>query len=248
MSKLTNYFTNELSNLTSAEKYIFYFIDSHVDMAKNLSLTAMANETNVSTTTIIRMCNKLQLSGFSELKYILKHLDDEDKPHIDNYIDSIKSDINLTIDKLSMDNIEQLVHLIDHSKKIIIVSVGLSKPMGEYFSKLLMQAKKSSFYVYESHIIDLLDQSLTTDDLVIFISNSGETQTLVKTAEKLNFKHFHTAAIVNNPTSRLSTLVDISINTYSEKKKLLGYDITPRSTLTLVLDIIFAYYISKLQG
>lgn len=87
MSKLTNYFTNELSNLTSAEKYIFYFIDSHVDMAKNLSLTAMANETNVSTTTIIRMCNKLQLSGFSELKYILKHLDDEDKPHIDNYIE-----------------------------------------------------------------------------------------------------------------------------------------------------------------
>ena len=53
----------------------------------------------------------------------------------------IKNSLNLSLDKLSIDNINNLADLI-HSAKVIIVSVGLSKPMGEYFSKLLMQTNK----------------------------------------------------------------------------------------------------------
>lgn len=135
--------------------------------------------------------------------------------------------------------------MIKESTKIIIVAVGLSKPMGEYFSKLLMQANKSSFYIYESHIIDLLDKSSNHDDLIIFISNSGETHTLTTIAEKLSYRTFKTVAIVNTPDSTLSKLVDVSINTYSEKSNLNGYDVTARSTLLIILDIIFAYYISS---
>lgn len=246
MSKITTYFTDELSKLTSAEKHIFYYIDSNIEKAKNQSLTSMAEDNNVSTTTIVRMCNKLNLSGFSELKYVLKNLDMSSTPHIDNYIESLKRNVNLSLDNICMANIDSLVKSINEAKKVIIVSVGLSKPMGEYFSKLLMQANKSSFYIYESHIIDLLDKSSTSDDLIIFISNSGETSTITNIAEKLSYRHFKTAAIVNNPDSKLSTLVDVSINTYSEKSNLLGYDITPRSTLTLILDVVFAYYIKQI--
>lgn len=245
MSALINYFSDKLNSLTYAEKHIFYYIDSNLEKAKKESLTKMADENNVSTTTIVRMCSKLGLSGFSELKYILKTIDINTNPYIDNYIGIIKNNINLSLDKLSIDNINKLVNMIKEAKKVIIVSVGLSKPMGEYFSKLLMQANKSSFYIYESHIIDLLDKSSTHDDLIIFISNSGETHTLTNIAEKLSYRNFKTAAIVNTPDSSLSKLVDTSINTYSEKSNLYGYDITARSTLLIILDVIFAYYINN---
>ena len=245
MSAVVNYFSDKLNDLTFAEKHIFYYIDSNLKKAKEQSLTKMAEENNVSNTTIIRMCSKLGLSGFSELKYILKDIDTPTTPTIDNYIGVIKNNINLSLDKLSIKNINKLVEMIKESKKIIIVSVGLSKPMGEYFSKLLMQANKSSFYIYESHIIDLLDKSSTHDDLIVFISNSGETHTLTTIAEKLSYRNFKTVAIVNTPDSSLSKLVDISINTYSEKSNLNGYDVTARSTLLIILDIIFAYYINN---
>jgi len=245
MSVLVNYFSNKLNGLTFAEKHIFYYIDSNLEKAKKESLTRMAQENNVSTTTIVRMCCKLGLSGYSELKYILKNIDIPSNQSIDNYIGVIKNNINLSLDNLPMDNINTLVEMIKESKKIIIVSVGLSKPMGEYFSKLLMQANKSSFYIYESHIIDLLDKSSTHDDLIVFISNSGETHTLTTIAEKLSYRNFKTVAIVNTPDSSLSKLVDVSINTYSEKSNLNGYDVTARSTLLIVLDIIFAYYINS---
>nr|WP_290447462.1 SIS domain-containing protein [Clostridium gasigenes] len=144
-----------------------------------------------------------------------------------------------------MNTINNLVQLINTSTKIIIISVGLSKPMGEYFSKLLMQSNKGSFYIYESHIIDLIDKSADKNDLIIFISNSGETETLLKVAEKLSYRNFKTAAIVNSPDSTLSKLVQIPINSYSEKSNLSGYDITPRSTLLLIIDIIFGIYINS---
>lgn len=245
MSLLINYFSNKLNDLTYAEKHIFYYIDSNLEKAKTQSLTKMAEENNVSTTTIVRMCSKLGLSGFSELKYIVKNIDDKNTPQINNYIDILKNNIDLTLDKILIENINSLVKMIKEAKKVIIVSVGLSKPMGEYFSKLLMQANKNSFYVYESHIIDLLDKSSTHDDLIIFISNSGETHTLTSVAEKLNYRNFKTAAIVNNVDSTLSKLVYLSINTYAEQSILYGYDITARSTLLVILDVIFAYYINN---
>ncbi|NFR86877.1 MurR/RpiR family transcriptional regulator [Clostridium botulinum] len=245
MSTLITYFSDKLNNLTYAEKHIFYFINSDLEKAKELSLTKMAEENNVSTTTVVRMCTNLGLSGYSELKYILKNFNTNSTPNIDNYIGTIKTSINLSLDKLSIKNINKLVDVIHKAKKVIIVSVGLSKPMGEYFAKLLMQANKSSFYIYESHIIDLLDKSTSHDDLIIFISNSGNTSTLTTVAEKLSYRNFKTAAIVNTPDSSLSKFVDIAINTHSEKNTLYGYDITPRSTLLIILDIIFAYYINK---
>ncbi|MBW9150043.1 MurR/RpiR family transcriptional regulator [Clostridium sp. CM028] len=245
MSVVVNYFADKLNDLTYAEKHIFYYIDSNLEKAKEQSLTKMAEENNVSNTTIVRMCSKLGLSGFSELKYILKNIDIPSTPNIYNYIGVIKNNINHSLDKLSIGNINKLVKMIKGSQKIIIVAVGLSKPMGEYFSKLLMQSNKSSFYIYESQIIDLLDKSSTHDDLIIFISNSGETHTLTTIAEKLSYRNFKTVAIVNTPDSTLSKLVDISINAYSEKNNLYGYDITARSTLLVIIDIIFAYYINN---
>lgn len=247
MSAFINYFSDKISNLTYAEKHIFYFINSDLEKAKKLSLTKMAEENNVSTTTIVRMCTNLGLTGFSELKYILKNINNDLTPNIDNYICMIKNSLNLSLDKLSIDNINNLADLIHSAKKVIIVSVGLSKPMGEYFSKLLMQTNKSSFYIYESHIIDLLDKSSSHDDLILFISNSGNTSTLTTVAEKLSYRNFKTAAIVNTPDSKLSKFVDISINTFSEKSTLYDYDITPRSTLLIIIDIIFAYYINKIK-
>ena len=247
MSKFVNVFSKNLCNLSHAEKYVFYYIDSNLEKAMSQSLTKMAEENNVSTTTIIRMCNKLGVSGFSELKYILKNISKESSTSsMTDYLTTVKKSLNLSIDNLDLSSVKDLATEIKKANKIIIVAVGLSKPMGEYFSKLLMQANKSTLYIYESHIINLLDKS-DLGDLIIFISNSGETSTLVTVAEKLSYSNLKTAAIINSPNSSLSNLVNFSINTYTDKTSILGYDITPRSTLMIVIDLIFACYVQEIN-
>lgn len=241
-------FSHKLSTLSHAEKHIFYYIDSNIAASKDLSLTALADMNNVSTTTIIRMCSKLGLSGYSELKHILKGLYREEYyQDKEKQVSNIIANLNQNISNLNTANINKLAKSIKHANKIVIVAVGLSKPIGEYFSKLLMQANKNSFYVYESHMIDLLDQTIQSGDLVIFVSNSGETNTLITSCEKFKYKNFNTAAIINSPNSTLSTLVDIPINTCSQKINISGYDTTPRSTILVVIDILFEAYLSIIK-
>ncbi|MED5075832.1 hypothetical protein P9851_00440 [Geobacillus stearothermophilus] len=108
MGKLLDRFSNYIGQLTHAEKHVLYYIDGHVEQAKQLSLTAMAEKNNVSTTTIIRMCHKLGLEGFSELKYILKTIDDQAIPVGENTIERYKADMNQTLDSLERKHVEEI--------------------------------------------------------------------------------------------------------------------------------------------
>ncbi|MGG3018194.1 MurR/RpiR family transcriptional regulator [Geobacillus stearothermophilus] len=248
MGKLLDRFSNYIGQLTHAEKHVLYYIDGHVEQAKQLSLTAMAEKNNVSTTTIIRMCHKLGLEGFSELKYILKTIDDQAIPVGENTIERYKADMNQTLDSLERKHVEEISQLIFEANRVLIVAVGLSKMIGEYFSKLLIQVNKPSSYVYESHIIDLLPNMVQPKDMVIFISSSGETKTIVQAAEKLRFKNIETVAITNSADSTLAKLVRKHISAYVQRVQFAGYDLSVRSTLVVLIDILFEFFIKNYKA
>ncbi|KOR94769.1 MurR/RpiR family transcriptional regulator [Geobacillus stearothermophilus] len=248
MGKLLDRFSNYIGQLTHAEKHVLYYIDGHVEQAKQLSLTAMAKKNNVSTTTIIRMCHKLGLEGFSELKYILKTIDDQAIPVGENTIERYKADMNQTLDSLERKHAEEISQLIFEANRVLIVAVGLSKMIGEYFSKLLIQVNKPSSYVYESHIIDLLPNMVQPKDMVIFISSSGETKTIVQAAEKLRFKNIETVAITNSADSTLAKLVRKHISAYVQRVQFAGYDLSARSTLVVLIDILFEFFMKNYKA
>jgi RpiR family glv operon transcriptional regulator len=245
MGKIIDRFSKYIGNLTHAEKHVLYYIEGNLEEAKHQSLTGMAEKNNVSTTTIIRMCHKLGLEGFSELKYILKTIDDQYIPVGENTIERYKADMNQTLNSLERENLKEISQQILEANRVWIVAVGLSKMIGEYFSKLLLQVNKPSSYVYESHIIDLLPNMVQPKDLIVFISSSGETKTIVQAAEKIRFKNVETLAITNNADSTLAKLVRKNISAYVQRVQFAGYDLSARSTLVVLIDILFEFFMKK---
>ena len=243
MSQVVDHFGNQISNLTHSEKYVLYFIDSQLEVAKKMSLTEMAGHVNVSTTTIIRMCQKLKLQGFSELKFLLKSMEVDEIPSDEDVLNRYQKELLNTVKHLHSEDIKQISQLLIKANKIITISVGLSKMMGEYLSKLLIQVNEASLYVYESHMIDLVTSSAGTDDLIIFISSSGKTKTLVDVAEKLKYRHVKTVSITNTANSSLSHLTTHNICSNLRKIEFAGYDITARSALMILIDILFEFYL-----
>jgi RpiR family transcriptional regulator, glv operon transcriptional regulator len=245
MGKIVDQFGSHLASLTPTEKQVLYYIDQHVDEAKKLSLTEIAKANNVSTTTIVRMSHKLGLEGFSELKYILKTIETQQALMNDNPVERYKREFDSAFETIDLAELEKLSEKMKNAKRIIVVGVGLSKMMAEYFSKLLMQTNKQTLYTYESHMIDLLPNMVQPDDLVFFISSSGETQTITKAAEKLSYQVVDTAAITNSSDSTLGKKVKTNLSMTVEKVKFAGYDITARSTLVLLIDLLFESYLKK---
>ncbi|WP_283957940.1 SIS domain-containing protein [Marinilactibacillus psychrotolerans] len=123
-----------------------------------------------------------------------------------------------------------------------MISVGLTKMVGEYMSKRLMQLNCSSSYIYESHMIDLITNWITDKDCVIFISSSGNTQTLLKAAEKMDHLAIPTIVLTNNPDSSLTNSTELAISLSVQNQLYGGYDISARSFLVVLSDLIVDYY------
>ncbi|WP_057913800.1 MurR/RpiR family transcriptional regulator [Peribacillus muralis] len=247
MGKFLDQFGNRLANLTPTEKQVLYYIDQHVDEAKNLSLTEIAKVNNVSTTTIVRLAHKLGLEGFSELKYLLKTSDYQQTTVNSLPFVHYKEEFIAALETIQIKDLDKLSEKIKNAKRVIVIGVGLSKMLAEYFSKLLMQTNKQTHYTYESHMIDLLPNMIKPNDMVFFISTSGETKTLIQAAEKLSFQVVETAAITNSSDSTLGKLVKTNLSMTVEKVNFAGYDITARSTLMLLIDLLFESYLKSTQ-
>ncbi len=64
---------NILNTLTQSELSVLQYIDVHSNEVLTMSIQELSEKVFFSTATILRLCKKLNLSGFSELKFTLKN-------------------------------------------------------------------------------------------------------------------------------------------------------------------------------
>jgi RpiR family transcriptional regulator, glv operon transcriptional regulator len=66
-------------------------------------------------------------------------------------------------------------------------------------------------------------------------------------AEKIRYKNAHTLAITNSADSTLAKITRNSISADVQKVHFAGYDLTPRSTILVLIDLIFEFYLKKVM-
>lgn len=243
MGKVIAEFYEHIDQLSESEKYVLYFLDNHIDDIHALTLVKLADLTRVSTTTVIRMTHKLGLEGFSDLKYRLKQLNQSNTVISSSFIQSFIPSLSITLERIEPVRLKRMGNIIRQAPSIFIVSVGLTKTVGEYASQRLIQANKPAMHAYESHLIDLLPNLIKLHDVVIFISMSGETQTLIQAIQKLRFTGVQLFALTNAADSTLSQLAHFNLSSAFPTESRSGYDITPRSPLFVLTDVLIEEYI-----
>lgn len=146
-----------------------------------------------------------------------------------NYTQEILQEISVVLDKVSHEEIRELIHLISNSNTIVTCGAG---KVGMAIKGFCMRL---SHFGYKSfHIGDTTLPSIGEGDLFIVASGSGETQTifdLTIIAKSNNAKVF---AITSNLQSRIGSLADavLLLNAPSKTKKVDGFSsIQPMTTL-----------------
>lgn len=243
MGKVIATFHNKIAHLSESEQHVLYYVDNHIDEMEKMTLVKLAEATLVSTTTVVRTCQKIGLDGFSDLKYQVKRLRDQPPMMYRSFLHDYLPYLTKTINQLDSNQLKRMGNIVNQAPSIFIVSVGLTKTVGEYASQRLIQANKPAMHAYESHLIDLLPNLLKPQDVVIFISMSGETQTLIQSVQKLRFTGAQLFAVTNAADSTLSQLVHFNLSTEFPTESRSGYDITPRSPLFILIDILIEEYL-----
>ncbi|MBP2057880.1 RpiR family glv operon transcriptional regulator [Lactobacillus colini] len=179
MTNLKTMILNRKDDLNDSEKKIIQYIFSNPEECSNLSLSELSRKLYVSQSAIFRLCKKLGLRGYSELKFDLDELVSQNKKTIKpqhNFAqDLVKANEDTTKYFASL-NMRNLYQAIDKASMVYIYSTGWQQ-------QLVAQYLSHEFFVAGVHTTILpaavdelhqVTQHAKMGDILFVVSFTGD--------------------------------------------------------------------------
>ena len=128
---------SQVESLNETETYVYNYVVKNTKKVLNESIRELANDTHVSTATVMRFCKKMGCEGFTELKYRLKEnveIQETKEDDVNNQFDSI---IERVESSDYLESIRRAAEIIKQSDLILTLGIGTTGDFAKYTSRLL---------------------------------------------------------------------------------------------------------------
>lgn len=243
----------EYDNLTAKEKKVADYILKNYESVISMTIAELAEKAGVVKSVIIRCCQSLGLSGYSQLKLLLsKELARNEQFNYTPYISSEDSTSGI-LDKIFSANIKTLhdtatgidrqtlnkvVDLLSISNNIYIYGVGTSAGIVSDFQYRLMQLGYTAFCFTDITSMKVSTLNIKPGDAAIGISNSGRTIATVDALKLAREMGARTACVTSYPNSEITLQSDFPIVIYTDEIQYPIEAISARIAHISVLDAI----------
>lgn len=242
-----------INSLSPLELELLRYINSHKSEIANMSIHDLAKNTFVSTTTIIRLCKKLNLEGYSHLKYFLRDKVSSSLPAdniyasrpLEELLAEELSDIERTAKGIDLKAVREIAALMRQKTQIHFFAKGLTSIVFEYASRHLLSLSRHVILYQDTHIAYIQAENLTENDIVFLASLSGETEQVVRVAQVAQAKKAKIVTFTVNPTSRLARIGDYHFHLVNDATTTLDVDTKSRCQLMLILNIIIKAFVQQ---
>lgn len=240
-------------SLYEAEKKIADYIINHKEQVIEMTVSELSTKSNVSEATIVRFCKKCDLKGFYDLKInIAKEMVRKNDTNVSNDLDSNNitqslhnilankiEELKQTISMMNEENIKKILDAIKNARIIQFAAVGNTIPVamdGTYkFNQLGISSVTNT--IWETQLA--FAYTLTKEDVVIVISNSGSSTKLVTLLEIANERGATTISITNHENSPVANESKYHINTSTREKLFLDEFSFSRISAMVVIEILY---------
>ncbi len=248
-------------DFTENEKVIADYILSHKDDILQMSIQSLALKTYTSTSAIMRLCSRLNLSGYKQFKFRFsqellranpEYQDvDPNFPFTKNdSIPEISQQLKkLTIQTLeetqrilSIQDMQKACYLMKNAKNVALFGVGDAYLAGLAFQASMTRTGTNYIvtpvYGEQGH----LAKTLRSDDCALLLSYSGSTPGTISAAKRLKAHKVPTICITANADSELYKICDISLLLPAKEDK--GHRIAAffsRASMEYYLNIMYSY-------
>ena len=247
----------EYNNFFEAEKKIADYIVNNSSELIDMTISELAESAGVSEATVTRFCRKCNLNGFHHLKITLaKEVVDLKKDEIpisgnvsdDNIASSLNNilfnkieELKQTVSMIDEDNLKKILNVIKKGRTVQFAAVGNTIPValdGCYkFNQIGIVAVANT--IWETQIA--YTYNLSTEDVVIIISNSGASKRLIDAAKVAIKQGATTIAITNSNNSPLAKLCNYHIKTATREKLFLEEYYFSRISAMTVIEILYLF-------
>lgn len=242
-----------INSLSPLELELLRYINTHKEDIAGMSIHDLAKNTFVSTTTIIRLCKKLNLEGYSHLKYFLRDKLASAPPaeniyasrSLEELLAEELSDIERTARGIDLNTVQEIASLMHQKTQIHFFAKGLTSIVFEYASRHLLSLSRHVTLYQDTHIAYIQAENLTENDIVFLASLSGETEQVVRVAQVAQARKAKIVTFTVTPTSRLARIGDYHFLLVNDATTTLDVDTKSRCQLMLILNIIIKAFVQQ---
>ncbi|WP_394175856.1 MurR/RpiR family transcriptional regulator [Thalassotalea litorea] len=242
-------------SLTSNEAKIAEFALQSPNVIKDLSSQKLAMLVGVSQSSIVKFTQKLGYKGYPDFKFALieainSEADDvqlhgkitvnDDFEQLNKKLLASKHKVLIETSGLNTDaNIERSVKMIKSAKRVLVSGIGASALVAKDLSYKLQKIGKMALAEASGHIQLSYVSTFNQDDLVICISESGNTSDVVAVAKLAKECGANVITITNYSDNLLMKHADIKLHTVAEQSSMRLSSIISRTSQEFVIDLLF---------
>jgi len=229
-------FSNEIiASFNELETSLYNYIIQNSDKVAYMRIRELADETHVSTATILRFCRKANCEGFSEFKVKLKmHLEEKKKTIIKSPQHSLVEFFERTLKGELEEKIKNAANLVNQADNVIFIGIGSSGILAEYGARYFSSLGKFSMYIKDPHFP--IHSKLRTNSVIIALSVSGETNFTITHLHQLKQEGSKIISITNNKLSTVSKISDLNISYYVTEEFIEEANITTQVPVVYILE------------
>lgn len=205
----------QIAQMNKRELMVYNYVSSHLEEASRMNIRELAAACQVSTTTVLRFCSKLECDGYTEFKYQLQQILKkkwEAVAYDSSSIPAIQYLQNLVGDQEIQEKLEQAAQCCAQARQILFVGEGASGTIGAYGARLFSSTGVLAFAITDPYYPP---PGKDMEDTVVFVlSISGE--------------NAHMLSLINSFKKRRVKLISITN--------------TDRCTVARISMLNFAYY------
>ena len=242
------------SSLRTAEQRVADFILKHAEELIYLTVTELAERTQTSESTVVRLCQKIGYKGYQEFKIMLardlvgptetvyEQIDSGDS------LESLKTKVfqanaqalKDTIEVLSDAELTRAVDAILHARRVEIYGIGGSAPLALDAYHKFMKLGVSAVWLNDSDLMAMSSSLLPAGDVALGISHTGASRDVCDAMENAQNAGATTICITHRATSPITKVSNVKLFT-AAKETAFGSDATSSRIAQLsIIDVLYA--------
>ncbi|MBD1574914.1 MULTISPECIES: MurR/RpiR family transcriptional regulator [Vibrio] len=258
MSLLTQLRYN-LAQFSTNEQKIAHHLLSDPFSVLSLSSQKLANQCEVSQSSIVKFTQKLGCRGFTEFKVKMseeigrEHAIVQGNTTLHNLI-SVKDSLQevaqkiaeeksaailQTTNNINTDEFKQVVQWLDIAGKVQIAGIGGSALVAKDLSYKLMKIGIPTLNEFDSHVQITIANTLQPKDVFLAFSYSGQRKDILFAAETAKKRGAYVVAITSLAHSLLRDMADCVLTTLAEEGDMRSSSISSRTAQHTIADLLF---------
>ena len=249
-----------LDSFFESERKIGTYIRQHTAEVVDMTVGELAQACGVSDASVSRFCKKINMKGFHHLKITLakeiseKGIEEEEvsnhisvndiEQSLKNILANKVTEITQTVSMMDAQQLSEILNKLNMARTVQFFAVGNTIPVAIDGAFKLNQIgiPAVSGTIWETQIG--YTYNMTAEDVVIAISNSGESTAVLRALEAAKSAGATTLSITNSEKSSAAQLSDYHITTATREKLFLDGYCFSRVSATTVIEILYLFLTS----